>query len=96
MRKAKIHCKNCRHFLKNRKVRQKKISINPLMQNLISTGKEIRYDGVCIKSGKGVLIENKCNLWKYKNKSEEIRYNKCSFDNYECDGQLSINTGDIK
>lgn len=93
MRKAKVHCKNCKYFLKNKESR-KRIQvneINPLMASLIASGKEIKYDGVCIKNSKGVYIENKCNNWKYKSKEKNIRYTgNINLDNYECDNQLNI------
>lgn len=91
MRRAKVHCKNCRYFLKNKNPKSKACNINPLMVDLVNSSKEIKYDGVCIKSGSGVYLETKCKLWKYNEKNKMIRYisNAC-LDNYECENQLNI------
>lgn len=91
MRRAKVHCKNCRYFLKNKNPKSKARSINPLMLELVNSSKETKYDGVCIKSGNGVYLEDKCGLWKYNEKDKTVRYtgNTC-LDNYECENQLNI------
>lgn len=92
MRKPIIHCKNCKYFLKNtkHKGRVKKININPLMNELIASGREIIHDGVCVKSGANVDCNNKCKLWKYRVKEDNMTYRKLNFDDYECEGQISI------
>lgn len=92
MRKPKVHCKNCKYFLKNKESkRAKPVNINPLMLELINTSREVKYDGVCIRSGNGVYIENKCKLWKYKSQEKVMRYTPSkNLDNYECDNQINI------